>query len=38
MKNTNQYKQESLSNKQAAIVFTLIVIFGMLADSIANLI
>lgn len=38
MKNKTNYQKESLTNKQAAVAFTLMVIFAMLADSIANLI
>lgn len=38
MKNKTTYEKESLTNKQAALAITLIVIFAMLADSIANLI
>ena len=38
MKNKTNYQKESLSTKQAVVSFTLIVLFALLADSIANLI
>jgi hypothetical protein len=33
----NQYQKESLSPITATLVLTIIIIFGMLADSISNL-